>query len=586
MFKSSLFLFLSLLCVFNFEAQNKTKIVAPSNTIKGSILIPDTSKGPKKIVLERAGTLKRDVNIANGAKRLSGAVQFSHDGVIMDCDSAYFFDNNTLEAFEHITIRQGDSITITGKHLYYDGNTKIATLEGDLSGKPNVQEVICIEKDMTLTTKVLNYDVSQSLASYLTGGKIVNKQNTLTSQHGYYHSPTKEVSFKNDVKLKNEKYDMESDTLRYNTQTKISYFLGPSIIKSKENFIYCENGYYDTEKEDSRFSKNAVIVHDNNKLTGDSVVYNRKEGIGLALNNIKLYDLVENVMIEGHKAEYFEKIGSARVTENAIFRKDVDGDTLSILADTLMQIDKKLFNAAKYDSLTIGEQGDSIMVKRLNIDTALKDTLLIRTIKAYRKVRFYKSTMAGICDSLSIVNTDSIIKMYRAPMLWKDSTQITASRIQVTVGKKAVKGFMTEDNSLVVMMQDSLYFNQLKGRNIVGNYSKDDTLRSIKVNGNAQTVYYMKEEKKFVGVNKTDCTEILARFKKGEMDKINFINKPVSEIIPIREVVPAQVNLKEFVWLPEKRPLKKDFVFVKREKPVKAKVVKPKTVKKPKKKKS
>jgi lipopolysaccharide export system protein LptA len=536
------------------EAQKPKATVA-------TIAIPSQQDSSKKIVLEKAGSLKRDVNIANGAKRLKDGVQFSHNGVIMDCDSAYFFDNNTLEAFEHIMIRQGDSITITAKHLFYDGNTKIARLEGDLSGKPNAQEVICIEKDMTLTTKTLNYDVGLSLASYLTGGKIVNKQNTLTSERGYYHSPTKEVSFKNDVKLKNEKYDMESDTLKYNTQTKVAYFFGPSIIKSKENYIYCENGYYDTEKEDSRFSKNAVIVHDNNKLTGDSLNYNRKEGIGLALNNIKLYDIVENIMIEGHKAEYYEKIGTARVTENAIFRKDVEGDTLSMIADTLMQIDKKVFNSAKYDSTYVNEIGDTVVTKLTKIDTALKDTILVRTIKGYRKVKFIKGTMAGVCDSLSIVNTDSILRMFKAPILWKDSTQITANKIQATVGKKSVKGFMTEDNSLVVMMQSVSYFNQLKGRNIVGNYSKDDTLRSIKVNGNAQTVYYIKEEKKFIGVNKTDCTEILARFKKGQIDKINFINKPVSEVIPIREVEPSQVNLKEFVWLPEKRPLKKDFVL-------------------------
>ncbi len=583
MFKSSIVILISLCFVFSNVAQTKTKAVSPPMAIKGSILIPDTNKDPTKIVLERAGSLKRDANIANGAKRLSGAVQFSHDGVIMDCDSAYFFENNTLEAFEHITIRQGDSITITGKHLLYDGNTKIAILEGDLSGKPNAQEVICIEKDMNLTTKTLNYDVNLSLASYLTGGKIINKQNVLTSQHGYYHSPTKEVSFKNNVKLKNENYDMESDTLRYNTLTKIAYFFGPSIIKSKENYIYCENGYYDTEQEDSRFSKNAVIVHDHNKLTGDSVVYNRKAGIGIAINNIKLFDIDERVMIEGHLAEYYEKEGLARVTDHAIFRKDIDGDTISIKADTLLQLDRKLYNHDKYDSTFVNEIGDTERVKRVLIDTALKDTILLRTIKAFRKVKFYKGTMAGVCDSLSIVNTDSVLRMYKAPILWKDSTQITANKIQATIGKKSLKGFMTEDNSLVVMMQSPIYFNQIKGRNIIGNYSKDDTLRNIKVNGNAQTIYYMKEEKKFIGANKTECSEILARFKKGEIDKINFINKPISEIIPIKEVDPTQINLKEFVWLPEKRPAKAYFIFERREKPVKIKVAKPKVIKKSKK---
>ena len=131
--------------------------------------------------------MKYDREYKGGAQRLIGNVVFKHEGSTITCDSAYKFSNNTLEAYDHIVIRKGDSLTITGNTLKYDGNTKQAVLEGN---------VVCVEKDMTLTSNVLTFDVSKSIASYYGGGTIVSKNNTLTSKNGYYYSTTKDVAFR------------------------------------------------------------------------------------------------------------------------------------------------------------------------------------------------------------------------------------------------------------------------------------------------------------------------------------------------------------------------------------------------------
>src|ERR1700749_3674725 len=142
-----------------------------------------------------------------GAKRLIGHVQFTtKDGMYMTCDSSYFLDNNNIEAYSNIFIRQGDSLTITGKTAHYNGTTKLGIIDGN---------VVCTEKDMVLTTAVLNFDSKNKTANYTTGGTIVSKENTLTSNHGHYDSPTKTVSFKYDVKLVNPEYTMLADTLKY-----------------------------------------------------------------------------------------------------------------------------------------------------------------------------------------------------------------------------------------------------------------------------------------------------------------------------------------------------------------------------------
>ena len=45
-----------------------------------------------------------------------------------------------------------------------------------------------MNKDMNLTTDYITYDMKSSVASYHNKGTLVSKENTLTSEHGYYNS--------------------------------------------------------------------------------------------------------------------------------------------------------------------------------------------------------------------------------------------------------------------------------------------------------------------------------------------------------------------------------------------------------------
>ena len=119
---------------------------------------------------------------------------------------------------------------------------------------------------MHLSTDILNYDVAKSIGYYTTPGKIVNKENVLTSSQGYYFSKLNDFHFKNNVVLTNPQFVINCDTMKYNTTSRITYFIGPTTIKSKNNLIYCEDGYYDTFKDQSRFSKNSYIISGEQKM--------------------------------------------------------------------------------------------------------------------------------------------------------------------------------------------------------------------------------------------------------------------------------------------------------------------------------
>lgn len=474
-------------------------------------------KSEKYIKVNHASRLLYDKSTGIEAQRLIGAVECEHDGAKMFCDSAYLYNSKKLEAFGHISIIKGDSIFVYGDSLKYDASSKLANLKGN---------VRCIEKDMTLKTSILVYDLSKSIASYYNGGTIVNKENTLISKNGHYYSASKELAFHYDVVLTNSDIKMRSDTLRYNTINKTTYFIGPTIITSKENYIYCENGWYDTGKEISRFSKNAIIVTKSQRLTGDSIYYDRKKGYGKVSKNVRIIDTTNKSIITGKYAEHFEKINKSIVTGNSIYGQRIEKDTLFLNADTLF------YN--KKDSLHT-------------------------YVKAYHHVKIFKKDLQGLCDSLGYSSHDSLMKLYNSPILWTSGGQVTAKQINITVGKAGVHYFELNSNAILIQKSDSLdenKFNQIAGKRIEG-YITNDTVRKLNVIGNSQIIYYVKQNNKYTGVNKTTCSNITVSFNVNGLNKVTFKNKPESIVFPLSDIDDKEMRLKNFLWLENKRPKNK-----------------------------
>jgi lipopolysaccharide export system protein LptA len=482
------------------------------------------SDDPKLIYVRSAESFSYDREKTN-AKILRGNVICEHEGTLLHCDTALIFEDQTrMTASGHILITKGDSIRVTGNKLYYDGKTKLATL------RDNVK---CVEKDMTLTTNVLTFDVGKSVANYYDGGTIVNKQNTLVSKNGHYYSSTKEASFHFDVVLTNPDYKMNSDTLRYKISNKTSYFLGPSIILSKADYIYCENGWYDTEKEKAQFSKNALLVTAQQKLRGDSLVYDRTAKIGRAFRNVTLTDTSQKSVIFGDFIEYRQLNSEALITKKAIYARIIEGDTLFIAADTLYHRD--------IDSVN-------------------------NFLNAYHHVKIFKKDLQAICDSSTLHTKDSLLQLFNTPVLWSNNSQATSRIIKIDIGKNRVKGFRLEGKAFLIQQVDSSnvkMFNQLSGRNIDG-LIHDDTIRRILVKGNAEIFYYPKNKNKAVGLNKTVCEEIYIWLAKGEVDRVTLKPKPVGTVDPMKEVDPENAKLKGFNWQNNKRPKSRFDLHVKK----------------------
>ena len=477
--------------------------------------------GQQKQVDFEADSVQMDVRIGKGAYRLKGNVVFSHEGAQMYCDSAYFYPRtNSLDAFNNIHINQADSVHLYGDIMYYNGNTRIAQIKRNVRLEGN---------NTLLRTSEIDFDLGQNVGYYTQHADIVSGENNMSSRSGYYYVNDETYFFRDSVIIVNPDYIIYSDTLKYQTSSSVAWFMGPTEIVSDTGYIYCESGWYNTETNVSMLKKNALVRNESQTITADSIYYERETGYGEAFSDIQLVDTAQNVILKGNHAFVNQKEDNALLTDSALFIYITENDSIYAHADTLR---------------------------------AIKDDNEKRQLYAYYGVKFFKSDLQGKCDSLYYSTADSIIRLYKEPVLWSGENQLTAKYIEVRTKNREVNQLYLDSIAFIINQVDSARFNQIKGKTMTG-YFRDNDLYQLDVNGNGQTVYYAKDELEYIGVNIAESSDLKIIFNENKVDEIRFLVKPVAILYPLEMAPEEELVLDDFEWHALQRPMNKYDIFKK-----------------------
>jgi len=486
------------------------------------IVNPLDNKRATLVYLENSETLSFDKLINPDVQILKGNVRFRHDNALLYCDSAYFYEKaNSLDAFGHVRIVQGDTLFVYGDLLYYDGNIKLARLR---------HNVRMVNRKTTLTTDSLNYDRLGNLAYYYTGGKIKDDVNTLTSIWGEYSPATNDALFKTKVHLVNKNFVLDADTLRYNTKTNIANLIGPThILYNNETNIYSNKGWYNTATDRSMLLNRSIVKHKDGKtMIGDTIFYDKKKKYGEGFENVELVDSVQKATLYGDYIYYSEDTKNGLATDSALLMDWSSKDTMYVHADTLLTSKDSIYDVAR----------------------------------GYYHVRIYRSDVQGLCDSLAYSARDSIMNMYGEPVLWSDNNQLSGDFIQaITKNQKVVK-INIKDAAMAIQQEDSLYFNQLSGKEIIAHLDSGQ-LKKVDVNGNAETIYYPRDEKDstLVGLNKTQSSFVIMYLKNKKVERIAMTSASTGTMYPLTQLSGGDLYLKNYFWLENQRPKNKDDLF-------------------------
>ncbi len=496
----------------------------------------------QRITIEYAGTGYTDPDIEDGAKVFlrdkSQQVHFIHKGVNMWCDKAiYYEDQDYIEAFSNVILKQGDSINMVAKYLEYSGKTQLAYAKGD---------VVLTEPQSTLTTDKLYFDRTRQIAYYNTKGKVVrDSSGTITSQVGRYYMSAQKYQFTKDVVLVNPEYTLNTERLDFYTENGHAYLFGPSTIIGETSKVYCERGFYNTNNDTGHFERNAKIDYDNRTVEGDSLYFDRNKSFASATNNITVTDTLNNSIAKGHYAEVWRAKDSMFITKRALAITVQEKDSVYMHADTLMV-------TGKPDN---------------------------RITRAYYNARLYKTDIAGKSDSIHVNHKTGLTQMLnlsrfsstdafataRKPVLWNLGNQMTGDTIHLISNVKTEKlDSLRVFNNAFIVSKDTLSddgFNQIKGQRLIGLF-RDNELYNVDIIKNAEVIYYSRNaENELAGINKSKSGSINIQIEEQAIQEIRLINQIDGELFPESMFPKSGRRLRGFDWRGEERPASIEDLF-------------------------
>lgn len=521
-------LLVGVLCLFGFCLLAQKPVRKPvaqgqNDSVAQRQTAPKKQQPKSKVYLIHSDILRKDSRHPD-AQVVVGNVVFRHDSVYMYCDSAYYYDKiSSFEAFSNVKMNQGDTLFLYGDRLFYDGNTQIAEVR---------MNVRMENKNTTLLTDSLNYDRVYNLGYFFDGGTLMDEQNVLTSEWGEYNPSTKQSVFNYNVQLVNPQFTLTSDTLEYNTMTKIADIVGPSDIDSDNNHIYSELGTYNTLTGKAYLYNRSILTNEGKQLTGDTLYYDRDAGIGEAFRNMVMTDTVNKNMMTGEYGYYNEKTKFAFATDRAVGIDYSQGDSLFL-------------------------HGDTLMMRTFCLDT---DTMY-REMQAFHKVRFYRTDVQGVADSLVFSTKDSCLTMYTDPILWNKNQQLVGEKICIYMNDSTIDWAHIINQALSVENLDSTLYNQVTGKEMKA-YFRDGEMHKTEVIGSVRLVYYpMDSDSTLIGMNVSETSLLEIYLKHQKLERMVMSPQSNGTLYPMLMIPQGKDKLENFVWFDYIRPLDKTDIF-------------------------
>lgn len=489
-------------------------------------------KAPRKKVDERVYLIHADrlsfdrYGRRPDAQVLNGHVSFRHKGATLTCDSAYFFEaTNSFEAFGHVKLKQGDTLTLVSDYAYYDGNEQMARSR---------RNVILTHRGTKLYTDSLDYDRLYNLGYFFEGGKMVDNKNVLTSDWGEYDTETRDAVFNYDVKLKNPKFYLETDTLYYDVHTRLAHVTGPSTVTSGKSMVKTQDAYYDTNNDKARLFGRSVLVDEAKEITGDSLFRDEKKGTAEGFGNVIYRDKQNKNEMYSEYFWYDENQGYAYATDHA-----------------------KLVDYSQKDTLYL--HGDTLKMVSYNVNT---DSVW-RKLHCYYKVRMYRKDMQAVCDSLVYNSKDSVMTMYKDPIAWNVNRQLLGEVIDIFMKDSTIEHAHINGQALSIEKIDEKdHFNQVSSKDMFAYFINGDIHQSDAI-GNVQTIFYPVDEKDstFQGLNYLETDTMRMYLQERKLQRIKT-NKASGTTYPMTQIPSNKYHLTQFAWFDYVRPTDKDDIFV------------------------
>ena len=170
-------------------------------------------------------------------------------------------------------------------------------------------------------------------------------------------------------------------------------------------------------------------------------------------------------------------------------------------------------------------------------------------------MKLYRDDIQMSCDSLAYSDLDSLVRLYRDPLVFNEGNrQYAADSIYVVIKDKKADRARLMSNAFITTQEDTLCYDQIKGTEMMAYFDSTRTLRRFDALGGATALFFLTENDALATVNKVESKMLYALFDKGNLDKIYYFDNAKNDAYPIVQLPKDERYMKGFRWEPERKP--------------------------------
>lgn len=510
------------------------------------------------------------------------------------------YDGNTRMAILRENARLTDGkVTITGPELQYDMNAKIGSYlkTGKLVNGKSVltsdegfyytetkemhfqRNVVLVDPEYTLNTDALLYNTDTKIANIIAPTTIYDGKTTMYATSGYYDTDKGYGNFGNRPTIEDSTGTLTADNIEMDKISGMAYANGNMVYKDtvRKMSLLANHGTVNQREKTILATQKPLLIMEKGKDTLYMAADTLFSGV------IKPGDSLAIPSVAGLKREPYKEPLRAVQTIRPRFdipitispankgdslahkqRDSVPGTVMmfvadSVLAKTRNKLDSNRISLVKVAPAPAVTLQDSLPGIKHHADsmalTAPKDTAEQRYILAYRHVRMFSDSLQGVADSVFYSSKDSIFRFFRDPVMWSNNTtQLSADTMMMFTKNQAADKILMVKNAFIINEAGPGMFNQIKGNTITG-YVQGQSLDWMHVEGNAETINYIKDQGgAYMSVNKAQCAIINIYFKTGEVNKVVLVKDPEGTVYPFTQRPKEQLQLENFHWDIKRKP--------------------------------
>lgn len=576
----------------------------------------NTEQKDSLIRLVKASSLHIEEEFGTNYRKAYDAT-FLHNGTYLICDTANWnVDLKVINAIGHVQILQDETSLVSDKLDYYidedraefrgsvvelknkennvlrtrylDYNTKdsvaiffkgaamrskdgqiIESIEGSYDSKIKLfsfNRNVNMYTDTTfIKTEGLEYDSAQSRVIFTNYVDFWNDDNMMSANRGWYDRENEVFFFNDKVHATSKDQEAWTDSLYVYRKIGEVLLLGNAQIQDSLHSSAALADYilYQDTVSTVTLRKNAAIAlitdrgtekEDTVYLGADTLIYRSVRKCDIGQEEIDAAKTrIENIHVDP-VTEYRER--AAQAAAEAAAKKSSESGKEGKDTPEASEEPESEEQSSESESQAEGDQVETESEPEPEPEIQeVPDTTKIGFAKGQGNVRIFRNDIQVRSELMHYNDLDSIARFYDNPIVWNEgSRQYSSDSLFVLVSNGGVDRANLMSNAFIINQEDSLFFDQIRGAEVMAYFDSTSALRRFDALGGADAMFFLKENDHLATVNLVTSKMLSAILVDGEVNQVYYYDSPNNDAYPVAQLPKDKQKMKGFNWQNDSRP--------------------------------